>query len=93
MVYDPFSKGMLLHGGRKVKQYGGAADSVTWSDDPGSNVWKDLKPKGGGPGNPWVGAMAFDPEHNAVVVFNARSRSVWAYRHRAVPAGTRVPGY
>ncbi|MHC4916160.1 MAG: HEAT repeat domain-containing protein, partial [Planctomycetota bacterium] len=44
MVYDPFSKVMPLHGGRKVKQYGGAADSITWSYDPVANVWKDLKP-------------------------------------------------
>ena len=60
---------------------------MTWSYDVRSNTWTDLKAKNG-PGNPWVGAMGFDPEHNVCVLFNFRDKQVWAYRHRAVKPGT-----
>jgi len=86
-AYEPFQKLLVLQSGRKVSQYGGPEDSVTWTYDVRSNTWTDLK-AGGGPGNPWVGAMDFDPEHNVFVVFNHRDRSVWAYRLKAVPVGT-----
>ncbi len=87
LAYDPFHKVLLLQSGKKVSQYGGPDDSVTWTYDVRTNTWTDLQAKGG-PGNPWVGAMDFDPEHNVFVVFHARDRSVWAYRHKAVPVGT-----
>ena len=45
-----------------------------------TNPWTDLQAKNG-PGNPWVGAMDFDPEHNVFVLFNHGTRTVWAYRH------------
>ena len=85
-VYDPFAQTLILHAGRRVSQYGGEDDAMTWSYDPTTNTWTDLGP--GGPGNPWVGAMAFDPEHNVVVLFRFRGGDVWAYRHRSVPVGT-----
>lgn len=85
-VYDPFAQTLILHAGRRVSQYGGEDDAMTWAYDPTTNTWTDLGP--GGPGNPWVGAMAFDPEHNVVVLFRFRGGDVWAYRHRSVPVGT-----
>ena len=88
-VYDPFHKILLLQSGRKVSQYGGSADSITWSYNVRTNIWTDLKPRGG-PGNPWVGAMDFDTEHNVFVLFNYRDKQVWAYRYQLVPAGTLV---
>lgn len=81
-VYDPFTQMLLLHAGRKTSQYGGEDDALTWAYDLKSNTWSDLG--AGGPGNPWVGAMAFDPEHNVVVVFQFRGGSVWAYRYKQV---------
>ena len=88
-VYDPFHKILLLQSGKKVSQYGGPADSITWSYNVRTNTWTDLKPRGG-PGNPWVGAMDFDPEHNVFVLFNYRDKQVWAYRYQPVPAGKQV---
>jgi hypothetical protein len=88
-VYDPFHKVLLLQSGRKATQFGGPADSITWSYDVRTNTWTDLKSKNG-PGNPWVGAMDFDPEHNVAVLFNFRDKRVWAYRHKAVEVGTRA---
>jgi hypothetical protein len=76
-VYDPFHKRLLLQSGKKVTQYGGSDDSITWTYDVRTNTWTDLA-LSGGPGNPWVGAMDFDPEHNVVVLFNNRDRQVWA---------------
>ena len=49
----------------------------------------DLK-AANGPGNPWLGAMDFDPEHNVVVLFSFRDKRVWAYRHKEVAAGTKA---
>lgn len=43
-----------------------------------------------GPGNPWVGAMDYDPEHNAFVLFNHNDKQVWAFRYKAVAAGTKL---
>lgn len=88
-VYDPFQKVLLLQSGRKATQFGGPADSITWSYDVRTNTWADLKAKNG-PGNPWVGAMDFDPEHNVVVLFSFRDKQVWAYRPSAVEVGTRA---
>ncbi len=88
LVYDPFHKVLLLQSGRKATQFGGPADSITWAYDVRTNTWTDLEAKNG-PGNPWVGAMDFDPEHNVFVLFNFRDRQVWAYRHGAVKVGTR----
>lgn len=88
LVYDPFAKKLLMQSGTKETQYGGA-DSITWTYDVRTNTWTDLKPKSG-PGNPWVGAMDFDPEHNVFVLFHYRDKQVWAYRHQAVPVGTKV---
>lgn len=87
MAYDPFHKVVLLQSGRKVSQFGGPADSITWTYDVRTNTWTDLKAKNG-PGNPWVGAMDFDPEHNVFVLFSFRDKQVWAYRHKAVEVGT-----
>ncbi|KKL05804.1 hypothetical protein LCGC14_2602370, partial [marine sediment metagenome] len=84
-VYDPFNKVLILQAGKKVSQYGGDKDSVTWVYDVRTNTWTDAAP-GGGPGNPWVGAMAFDPEHNAAVLFDYGRKTVWAYRYKGVPA-------
>jgi HEAT repeat protein len=89
LVYDPFHKVMLLQSGRKARQFGGPADSITWTYAVRTNTWTDRKAKNG-PGNPWVGAMDFDPEHNVFVLFSFRDRQVWAYRLRAVAPGTRV---
>lgn len=86
-AYDPFHKVLVLQGGKTVTQYGGPDDSLTWAYDVRANTWTDLRAKGG-PGNPWVGAMDYDPEHNVFVVFNHRDRNVWAYRMKAVPVGT-----
>jgi hypothetical protein len=88
-VYEPFQKVLLLQSGREVSQYGGPEDSITWSYDVRTNRWTDLKPAGG-PGNPWVGAMDFDPEHNVFVLFNYRGKQVWAYRYKNVPVGTEA---
>jgi hypothetical protein len=88
-VYDPYSKLLVLHAGKKVSQFGGPADAMTWTYDLPSNSWKEVE-GAGGPGNPWVGAMAFDTEHNLVVVHAFRGRKVWAYRHKSVPVGTQV---
>jgi HEAT repeats/PBS lyase HEAT-like repeat len=89
LVYDPFQKVLLLQSGRKVSQFGGPADSITWSYDVRTNAWTDLGAKAG-PGNPWVGAMDFDVEHNVVVLFNFRDKRVWAYRHKAVKVGAQA---
>ena len=86
MAYDPFHKVLVLQSGKKATQYGGPDDSITWTYDVRTNTWTDLQPKGG-PGNPWVGAMDFDPEHNVFLVFNQKDKQVWAYRHRKVAAG------
>ena len=50
-----------------------AEDSLTWSYDVRTNTWTDLKAKNG-PGNPWVGAMDFDPEHNVFDLFSFRDK-------------------
>lgn len=88
-AYDPFHKVLLLQSGKKATQFGGPDDSITWTYDVRTNTWTDLKAKNG-PGNPWVGAMDFDPEHNVLVLFSFRDKQVWAYRHKAVEAGTKV---
>ncbi|MFC1479530.1 HEAT repeat domain-containing protein [Planctomycetota bacterium] len=88
-VYDPFSKKLILHAGKKTSQYGGPKDAMTWTYELKTNTWTEVA-DAGGPGNPWVGAMTFDPEHNAALVFNFRGKTVWAYRHAQVPAGTSV---
>jgi HEAT repeat protein len=89
LVYDPFAKVLILHSGKKATQFGGPGDAITWSYDVRTNTWTDLKAENG-PGNPWVGAMDFDPEHNVIVLFSFRDKRVWAYRHKEVPAGTKV---
>ena len=88
-VYDPFSKKLILHAGKRVSQYGGPQDALTWTYELKSNTWTEVK-GAGGPGNPWVGAMTFDAEHNVALIFNFRGRNVWAYRHKQVPVGTKV---
>ena len=50
------------------------------------NTWTDLGAKNG-PGNPWVGAMDLDPEHNVFVLFSFKDKQVWAYRHKVVKDG------
>jgi hypothetical protein len=90
LVYEPFQKVMILQSGKTVSQYGGPGDSITWAYDLQANTWTDLAPKNG-PGNPWVGAMDFDPEHNAIVLFHFRENLVYAYRYKQVPAGTKAP--
>lgn len=87
--YDPFHKVLILQSGVKVGQYGGPKDSITWSYDVRTNTWTDMKAEGG-PGNPWVGAQGFDPEHNVLVLFNFRDHHVWVYRPGAVAVGTQV---
>jgi hypothetical protein len=89
LVYDPFHKLLVLQSGKKATQFGGPADSITWSYDVRTNTWTDLEAKNG-PGNPWVGAMDFDPEHNVCVLFSFRDKQVWAYRPRAVEVGARA---
>jgi len=89
LLYDPFHKLLLLQSGRKATQFGGPDDSLTWTYDVRSNTWTDLKAKNG-PGNPWVGAMDFDPEHNVFVLFSFKDKQVWAYRHKAVEVGTKA---
>ena len=88
LVYDPFHKLLLLQSGKKATQYGGGDDSITWTYDVRTNTWTDLQLKTG-PGNPWVGAMDYDPEHNVFVLFNHRDRQVWAFRHKAVAVGSK----
>lgn len=88
-VFDPFHKVMLLQSGQQATQFGGAADTLTWTYDVRTNRWTDLAPANG-PGNPWVGAMDFDPEHNVYLLFNLKTRSVWAYRLKAVAHGTQA---
>ncbi|MSQ96861.1 MAG: HEAT repeat domain-containing protein [Gemmataceae bacterium] len=88
-VYDPFHKLLFLQSGKKATQYGGGDDSITWTYDVRTNTWTDLKVKTG-PGNPWVGAMDYDPEHNVFVLFNHRDQQVWAFRYKTVAAGTKV---
>lgn len=88
-VYDPFHRVLILQGGKRVSQYGGPADSITWAYDLSKNEWTDLNPPNG-PGNPWVGAMAFDPEHNVAVLFHFSQKKVLAYRYGAVEPGTKV---
>jgi hypothetical protein len=87
--YDPFHKVLILQGGKKVAQYGGPEDSLTWTYDVRTNTWTDTGAVNG-PGNPWVGSTAFDPEHNVLVMFHFRNGHVWAYRHKPVEPGTRV---
>ena len=88
-VYEPFQKVLLLQSGKRETQYGGGSDSITWTYDANTNTWTDLNVPSG-PGNPWVGAMDFDPEHNVLVLFNHRDRQVWAYRYKQVAVGTRA---
>ena len=88
LVYDPFHKVLLFQSGKKVTQFGGPDDSVTWTYDVRTNTWTDLTAKNG-PGSPWVGAMDFDAEHNVFVLFNFKDKQVWAYRHKAVKPTTR----
>lgn len=90
MIYEPFQRVLILQSGRSAAQFGGAADSITWAYDLETNTWRDLAPKNG-PGNPWVGSMDFDPEHNVIVLFDHAHRSVWAYRYKQVPVGTQAP--
>jgi HEAT repeat protein len=89
LAYDPFHRVLILQSGRSVSQFGGPADSVTWSYDVRTNTWTDLNPKNG-PGNPWVGAMDFDPEHNVFVLMSFKDKQVWAYRHKTVAGETRA---
>ena len=86
-AYDPFHKVLLLQSGTTATQFGGGEDSITWTYDVRTDTWTDLKVKTG-PGNPWVGAMDYDPEHNVFVLFNHRDKQVWAFRHKVVAAGT-----
>jgi hypothetical protein len=88
-AYDPFHKLLLLQSGKKATQYGGGDDSITWTYDVRTNTWTDLNVKTG-PGNPWVGAMDYDPEHNVFVLFNHADKQVWAFRHRPVAVGATV---
>ena len=88
-AYDPFHKLLFLQSGKKATQYGGGDDSITWTYDVRTNTWTDLKVKTG-PGNPWVGAMDYDPEHNVFVLFNHRDQQVWAFRYKKVAAGTKA---
>lgn len=88
-AYDPFHKVLLLQSGKKATQFGGGEDSITWTYDVRTNIWTDLRVQTG-PGNPWVGAMDYDPEHNVFVLFNYRDKQVWAYRLKEVAAGTKV---
>jgi hypothetical protein len=88
-AYDPFNKVLLLQSGKKATQFGGGEDSITWTYEVRSSTWSDLQVKTG-PGNPWVGAMDYDPEHNVFVLFNYRDKQVWAFRHKHVPVGTKV---
>lgn len=88
LIYDPFHKLLLLQSGKKATQYGGGDDSITWTYDVRTNTWTDLNVKG--PGNPWVGAMDFDPEHNVLVLFNFADKQVWAFRYAPVAGGTKV---
>lgn len=89
LVYDPFHKLLLLQSGTTATQFGGGADSITWTYDVRTNTWTDLRVKTG-PGNPWVGAMDFDPEHNVFVLFNQKDKQVWAFRCKEIAAGTRA---
>ena len=89
-VYDPFHKVLLLQSGKKATQYGGGDDSITWTYDVRTNTWTDMQLKG--PGNPWLGAMDFDPEHNVFVLFNFAQKQVWAYRYKPVAPGTKMKG-
>jgi hypothetical protein len=41
-------------------------------------------------GNPWVGAIDFDPEHNVFVLFNHKDKRVWAFRHKTLAIGARA---
>ncbi len=88
-VYDPFHKLLLLQTGKQATQFGGGADSITWTYDVRTNTWTDLNVKTG-PGNPWVGAMDFDAEHNVFVLFNHNDKHVWAFRYKDVATGTRA---
>jgi hypothetical protein len=89
LVYDPFHKLLILQSGNKATQFGGGADSITWTYDVRTNTWTDLQVKTG-PGNPWVGAMDFDPEHNVYVLFNHNDKQVWAFRYKEMAIGTRA---
>jgi hypothetical protein len=89
LVYDPFHKLLLLQSGKKATQFGGKDDSITWTYDVRTNTWTDLNVKTG-PGNPWVGAIDFDPEHNVFVLFNHNDKQVWAFRSKAVALGTKA---
>lgn len=89
LAYDPFNKVLLLQTGKQTLQYGGPADSITWTYDARTNTWTDLKISNG-PGNPWVGAMDYDPEHNAFVLFNFADKHVWALRLKPVNAGMKA---
>jgi len=89
LVYDPYHKLLVLQGGKKESQFGGPADSLTWTYDVRTNIWTDRKAKGG-PGSPWVGAMDFDPEHNVFVLFNFRDKRVWAYRLGPLKPGAKA---
>jgi HEAT repeat protein len=89
LVFDPFHKLLVLQSGTKATQFGGGDDSITWTYDVRTNTWTDLNVKAG-PGNPWVGAMDFDPEHNVFVLFNHRDQQVWAFRYKEVAVGTKA---
>src|SRR5262249_4682106 len=87
LVYDPFHTLLLLQRGRPP-QCGGSAAPVTWAYDVRTNTGPDLKAKTGR-GNPWVGAMDFDPDPNVCLLFNFRDGQVWAYRPKPVKPGAR----
>ena len=89
LVYDPFHKLLILQSGKTATQFGGGTDSITWTYDVRTNTWTALGVKTG-PGNPWVGAMDFDPEHNVFVLFNHNDKRVWAFRYKEVAIGTRA---
>ncbi|MCE9533143.1 MAG: HEAT repeat domain-containing protein [Planctomycetes bacterium] len=89
LVYDPFYKVLLLQSGKKATQFGGGEDSITWIYDVRTNTWTDLNVKTG-PGNPWVGAMDYDPEHNVFVLFNHGNRQVWALRYKELAVGAKA---
>jgi hypothetical protein len=58
--------------------------SITWTYNVRTNEWTDSNPKSG-PGNPWVGAVDFNPEHNVFVHFNHKDRRL--ARRRDEPRG------
>ncbi len=80
LVYDSDSKKMLLFGG-----YDGSVQYAdTWSYDPATNVWTELKPSGALPPARDSQALAYDPASKVFVLFGGWSTTsmfddTWAY--------------